>query len=1019
VTGEDLNVQDPGTAKAGDRVSGGSDPSDSMNTSQGGQGATMGVNNQMFNAGNTAVFTLVEGFDPLGSGPDATGDNVTQIDYDGYTDTSGAEIFISQTQGNGTVNLTIELFEAGGAGGTPEEGFAYIGAEGGNDGHSGAFTDDTPVDVATVVVLDDLGAEVGTWGVGGSTSGTVIDGVKITIAGNSIQVEGILAEYTVSWTVPDDETFNRFHVTGDTGTETFDIGRVSIAEGVTVTTPVGDDLFVDDDGPTVTADGTVPTLVTDDTLVDVPDTDTASFAGIFQVAFGTDGAKDADNDGTVDTDAVTYALGVKSEGVFSGLVDTISGDKIYLFLESGVVVGRVGLDNDGGFDDEGEIAFTISVAADGNVTQTQLRSVVHDDPDDPEETGASAATLAAADLVTLTATATDDDLDEDSGPKNIGDAFKFEDDGPSIERSATAVPTLTTDDTAIPGSDGPTDFSVLFDTDFGKDGFKDADDDDAEDADAVTYALGVKDVNGVDSGLVDTLTGNSIFLYLDGAVVNGRVGNDNGTANAAGLVAFSISVDADTGEVTLEQDRAVVHDDPDDPVESGASAATLAAADLVTLTATATDGDGDTAEATADIGLSLAFEDDGPAITAQIEGGVVDFADADSLTSSLNGDVGSDENAIDDEALDGTKTYTFDSFNIVSTSITGLTGEIVEDGTRVVFFTDGVGGTAGSYDEGVDTLWFDNLLNQDANSGAGSYTFTVQQPPPAQFIEFDFTDLPANQSLFGLIAADKAELGEGDLGLAIVPTGASLKADGTYVTGGAAKSNTINTSKGGGPVTIAVSNQLFDKPGEGAYFVYITDPDDDAVAGVGTGLSTAYDDADNLGFGGTHELDTASYEIVQNSTSAKSRVTAYDIDPGRVGDLATDDTTSRAFILDPDATADTVSITAVRVYDSANNLLESVLNVGGTAILQDINNDGTSTPPTTTPPWPSPSSATATAPTAPTPRSRRRTPATGSNSTRRLRTTWPWFHGSPASSTSAVSTSPRARTPRTRSSSSR
>ncbi|WP_292191941.1 DUF5801 repeats-in-toxin domain-containing protein, partial [Mesorhizobium sp.] len=81
-------------------------------------------------------------------------------------------------------------------------------------------------------------------------------------------------------------------------------------------------------------------------------------------------------------------------------------------------------------------------------------------------------------------------------------------------------------------------------------------------------------------------------------------------------VAFLISVDENTGEVTLTQNRAIVHDDPADSVESGASAAVLAAADLVTLTATVTDGDGDTDAATANIGDAFHFEDDGPTVTA-------------------------------------------------------------------------------------------------------------------------------------------------------------------------------------------------------------------------------------------------------------------------------------------------------------------------------------------------------------------------------------------------------------------
>ena len=88
-----------------------------------------------------------------------------------------------------------------------------------------------------------------------------------------------------------------------------------------------------------------------------------------------------------------------------------------------------------------------------------------------------------------------------------------------------------------------------------------------------------------------------------------------------GAIAFTIDLDPATGAVSLEQDRAVVHDDPADPVETGASAAVLAARDLITLTATITDGDGDTDSATATSPAPSPFEDDGPTIDAATGGG--------------------------------------------------------------------------------------------------------------------------------------------------------------------------------------------------------------------------------------------------------------------------------------------------------------------------------------------------------------------------------------------------------------
>jgi hypothetical protein len=259
VTGKDLNVVDdatPNANKEGERVSGGSDPSDAMNTSQAGPGATMGVNEQMFKPGSTAVFTLVTGFAPLDAdGPDATGDKVQDINYGGYINTDGAGLFIAQTSGGGTINLTLDVFEAGtdlnGNGTIPEESFAYIGAEGGNDGTSGAFTDDTEVGVDTVTVKNASGVVIGTWVDGQLSDGTTQNGVKVTIVDNSIDVEGIFAGYTVNWTADSGQTFNRFHVTADAGSEFFDIGRIDVDKGATVTENVGDAVFIHDDGPSI------------------------------------------------------------------------------------------------------------------------------------------------------------------------------------------------------------------------------------------------------------------------------------------------------------------------------------------------------------------------------------------------------------------------------------------------------------------------------------------------------------------------------------------------------------------------------------------------------------------------------------------------------------------------------------------------------------------------------------------------------------------------------------------------
>ncbi|WP_416310507.1 DUF5801 repeats-in-toxin domain-containing protein [Pseudomonas sp. W03] len=586
--------KDPADQSAGLNITTG----DTINTSQAGGPTTFGTNNQMIVEQEGIRFTFV-----TGARQDVTIPNLDQneadlesnIDFTAMFGARTASFDVVQLQSGKSAVVKISAFST-----AAETGVNFI------NGYAG----DAPVTISNVKVINI------------STGATVTDpSLVININGGVATITGVLAGYRIEYTTSQDH--NRVLIENGAAVDAkgnnhadFDIGGFKLLQVSTATAEIGSKMIFEDDGPSISASqATVPTLTTDDT--DIPDTaGPTSFANLFTAAFGQDGFKDADHNHVQDADAITYALGVSaSGGVDSGLVDTLSGDKIYLFLESGSVVGRVG--TAGGLaDPAGAIALTISVAANtGAVTLVQSHSVVHNDPTDPVESGASAAGLAAANLVTLTATATDGDGDTASATRNIGNAFKFEDDGPTISGNQTAAPTLTTDDTDIPDTAGPTSFAGLFDSNFGKDGFKDANDNNVQDGDAITYALGVSAPGGVDSGLVDTLSGDKIYLFLESGSVVGRVGTAGGLADPAGAIALTISVGANTGAVTLVQSHSVVHNDPTDPVESGASAAGLAAANLVTLTATITDGDGDTASATRNIGNAFKFEDDGPSIS--------------------------------------------------------------------------------------------------------------------------------------------------------------------------------------------------------------------------------------------------------------------------------------------------------------------------------------------------------------------------------------------------------------------
>ncbi|WP_208109926.1 DUF5801 repeats-in-toxin domain-containing protein [Dongia mobilis] len=183
-----------------------------------------------------------------------------------------------------------------------------------------------------------------------------------------------------------------------------------------------------------------------------------------------------------------------------------------------------------------------------------------------------------------------------------GESMQFasvdvDDDMPVLTLNPDATAGIIVDESNL-GLDGKGNFSGLFTPSFGADGG----------GSVGNYTLGVKE-QGVASGLTDTATGQPVFLFLVGGQVIAKAGADKDAAEAGSTVVFVLSVNANSGEVTLDQQRAVVHPDAANPDDIKP----LAAADLVTLTATVVDKDGDTVPATADIGDRLLFKDDGPA----------------------------------------------------------------------------------------------------------------------------------------------------------------------------------------------------------------------------------------------------------------------------------------------------------------------------------------------------------------------------------------------------------------------
>ena len=514
--------------------------------------------------------------------------------------------------------------------------------------------------------------------------------------------------------------------------------------------------------------------------------------------------------------ATSVAYALSTPGGNSGLVDTATGQAVVLSLVAGQVQGRTATSND--------LVFTVSVDGSGNVTLDQQRAVVHPDTSSHDES----VTLAAANQAVLTATAADGDADTAAAPLNIGQLLNFEDDGPSITATATGAPTMTVDETVL-GTDDTKNFAGQFTPTFGADG---------PGATPRSYALATP---GGASGLVDTASNQSVTLSLSGGQVVGT---------ASGQTVFVVSVDQ-SGNVTLDQRRSVRHADTNNHDD----ATGLVGTGLVVLTGRAHDGDGDSASANLDLTPLLVFEDDGPAV-GPIENSVVDFAAGSSATKTLNGAVGADPNGAP---------YTVDSFtNSVTVNGVQLQGVASGNNTVVTYFAD-TGGN-GIFGDAGDTAFYRLTL---AQAGAGTYTFEcLVDPPPANLV-FDFDDLPSGQNLFGTV---------GDTSNALVVIGKTpvLNPDGTFTNA----SNTINTSQGGGGVTIGVNNQMFD-PGDGAYFTYVKSPDANFLSGAPGGLDqNEADDADNILYaGGTLSATTASTTIsqTQGNSAATMKITAFDV----------------------------------------------------------------------------------------------------------------------------------------------
>ncbi len=358
----------------------------------------LGVSSQDVRFGRELQIDLITG------GTQSAGKNFTDAptapDYTAHIENvSGAGFSVSQsTPTNTKADMEIHAYNNN----DNAEGSAFPGDD-----------NDTEINITAV-----------TFKLNGVATTAAALGITVDLSGTGLILhnvgEGVTVDFTTAGGVGG--TFDRFIIKNiDTEKDYFDIKEVHFSGDIpnAYNEEVGSFINFDDDGPSISTTGTEPTLTVDETLLGTNDTE--SFAANFSSAFGVDGA------GTL-----TYALGFNAGA--TGLVDTATNQAVVLSLKSGQVVGRAGVG--------GAIVFTVSVNAAGSITLDQLRAVVHADANDPDDS----TTLAADNLVQLSATITDKDGDHQSATLDIGQNLNFEDDGLSIVRSVVPVPELTVDE---------------------------------------------------------------------------------------------------------------------------------------------------------------------------------------------------------------------------------------------------------------------------------------------------------------------------------------------------------------------------------------------------------------------------------------------------------------------------------------------------------------------------------------------------------------------------------------------
>ncbi|MCA6125175.1 VCBS domain-containing protein, partial [Bradyrhizobium sp. WSM 1704] len=469
----------------------------------------------------------------------------------------------------------------------------------------------------------------------------------------------------------------------------------------TASLDLGSRLIIADDGPSISATGTAPSLILSETsLAAAAQTATAGdFSTAFTSVQGADGA------------TIGYALAVAGgNGTASGLIDAQSGLADVLVQSGNTIEGRVG-----GID--GTLAFAIALdPVTGLVTFTAYRAV-------KQPAGSEGKSLTSG-IISLIATITDKDGDFRTASIDLASRLTITDAGPTIGTTGTA-PSLTLSETHLTGTernDGiagsapdlaltaiSADFSTAFTS--------------TSDADSATigYALAIAGGNGTASGLIDAHTGLADVLVLNGNTIEGRVGS------AEGMLAFAIALNPVTGLVTFTEYRAVKQPLGTNPDTGEGLSLT---ANIVFLIAKITDTDGDFQTTSIDLGSRLSITDDGPTVGTTGTAPSLTLSETHLTATALNDNIGG-------SAPNAALTTTSGNFASAFTSVQGADSATIVCALTITGGNGAASGLIDSHTGLADVLVLNgNTVEGHVGSSSGALAFTIAIDPVTGLVTF-------------------------------------------------------------------------------------------------------------------------------------------------------------------------------------------------------------------------------------------------------------------------------------------